>query len=511
MPPSVPERRKEPKQQMFDSTTGELIGIFASGAIRSILGRGNAGHIEPMRATLLTLTVTAGLAFGTVFALANWHRQRQELGRKHAAMMLAAPTTLRNEDTTNTEDPTTASSSPAAGVLRDTVLREALASSDLADAVKSILAHDDDDHCTGTRLVCLVENLPVDRLSEVGGLLDGNSQNQFIVRFVLQAWAQRDPAAALSWVQAHPSLKQSGVHAFMLGWARATPEAALEWVENQPLGTAHSGLRTTVIEAMAERNPAAALELMRSRGWLGQHPRAMLKLLQNWGGTEPAAALEGLRGIVAEMKLNMDMRVSGPSESFRAMLGALLYGVFERNPREAKALLAQLTPQESATGQDAISSEILARDPEASEAIVSRPADPATRSLLRGLAEKNAEAAVSLLPRIEDKSLQVELLTAAAGSPYSENPLEIPEELRPTVMAALSAMTDAQARGRLLGRMCVDNAGTSPAWAAEIWGGLPLVSNCTRRTVFSRDSRNQTPLRLSLFFRQPDLRCRRTP
>ena len=91
---------------------------------------------------------------------------------------------------------------------------------------------------------------------------------------------------------------------------RAAPESALAWVDSQPHLTVSGGLRTAVVEAMAEKDPAAALDLMKSRGWLARHPKAILKVLQNWGGSDPAAALQGLRDLSAEMGLTSKLEAA---------------------------------------------------------------------------------------------------------------------------------------------------------------------------------------------------------
>src|SRR6185295_5312190 len=119
---------------------------------------------------------------------------------------------------------------------------------------------------------------------------------------------------------------------------------------------------------------SAALDLMKSRGWLAQSGSAVLRLLRNWGGADPQAAVAGLRSIVTEMGLSLPENSKGgpinpSSRSFRPMLSALLNGAFDRNPADAAALLSQFNASELAAGRDAIAGEVLARDPVAAAAL----------------------------------------------------------------------------------------------------------------------------------------------
>ena len=433
-----------------------------------------------MRTAFLTLVLAAGLAFAAAFAAARWGRHTNPHDAEYASKHGPATTTAGTNQAGGAEETRRAALVRPTGVLLDALLREALASPDLIAAVKEIMAREEEDHCADTRLICLVENLPTNRLAELSGLLDANLQNEFVVRFVLGAWAQRDAAAALAWVQAHPALKRDGVHAFLLGWTRAAPESALAWLDAQPHSAVSAGLRTAVVEAMAEKDPAAALDLMKSRGWLAQHPKAILKVLQNWGGSDPAAALQGLRDLSAEMGLTSKLEAAqiGPSafqenQSFRVMLGALLYGAFERNPLDASALLAQLTPAELALGRKAIASEVIGRDPGALKTMLELTPMEAQGDLLRSLVAETPEITLAALTQIQDRALQSEILGVAASSRFlSPETLQVPSDMRAAVMAAVSAVTDEKARGRLTSALAVGNAAQSPSWAAQLWAEL---------------------------------------
>lgn len=191
------------------------------------------------------------------------------------------------------------------------------------------MARQGEDHCADTRLVCLVENLPLDRLGELPALLEHFQADQYVMKFVLGPRAKR--AAALAWVEAHPSLSASGMNAFLSGWTRGDPKAALAWVEEQPVSARGGVLRTALVDAISETDPAGALELMQSKGWIANSPDAVLRLLQNWGGRDPAGALDGLRSLTGSMGLKLTADRAG-ADGFQTMLKALLYGAFQNSP-----------------------------------------------------------------------------------------------------------------------------------------------------------------------------------
>lgn len=430
-----------------------------------------------MRAPFLTLTLSAGVAFSAAWGIASLRRSA-EPGKSKAAStipaLLADTVTSENQDA----NPVVAVS---AGVLGDALVRQAVEGADLTAGVREIMAHQNEDHCADSRLVCMVENLPLARLAELPALLDQFISDDYVVKFVLGAWAQRDAAGALSWVQAHPGLNDSGVQSFLRGWTRAAPEAALAWVEALPVSTGSGALRTSIVEAMAERNPSAALALMQERGWTAQHPDAVLRLLSNWGGRDPAAALDGLRTLTADMGLKLEKELAGTSpgfsstnQSFRCMLQALLYGAFERNPADAAALLSRLSPEEMAAGQDAVADEIIARDPSIAEALFAAPPNESTRRMLLALAGASPEMALANLGRVQDKALRQEFFRAATSSHnLSEQNAVLPAEALPVLREALEGIPDADEHNRIAAELSKLAASSAPQWAAELWQGLP--------------------------------------
>lgn len=441
---------------------------------------------ETLRAPAMTVPpwITLSLTTGSAFAAA-WFIARREVpegaGQSRHVSGIAEAASAREVQAAAAGKEKAAS--PSAGVLLDTRLREALAMTDLAAAIKHIMAHEGEDHCADTRLICLIEQLPAARLAELPAALAAHMGNDYIVRFVLSAWAERDAASALAWVQATPALNASGTRAFLTGWMRAAPEAALAWLDAQPLSTISDNLRTAAVEAMAEKNPAAALEMMQARGWTERDPGAVLRLLSNWGGSDPVAALSALRtlhsgmGLTLEPEPEANRQFSSKNLAFRTMLQALLYGAFQRSPSDAAALLASLSPEELSAGSDVIAGEIFARDPEAGEALFTARPDENTRQLLLSLASQNPATVLSNLGRLEEASLRQELLRALGSSYFSSDmKVHLSLEAQGTVRETLEGMSDPEQKSEAAQKLCAMTAASSPAWAAELWQGLSVKS-----------------------------------
>jgi hypothetical protein len=261
---------------------------------------------------------------------------------------------------------------------------------------------------------------------------------------------------------------------------RAAPEAALPWLDARPLSTSSDNLRTAAVEAMAETNPAAALEMMKARGWNAQHPGAVLRLLSNWGGRDPMAALDAMRALQAEM--GQKLQPEGPefrqfsteNLAFRSMLQALLYGAFQRSPSDAAALLASLSSEELSAGRDAVAGEIFSRDPSASDALFVLRPDERTRQLLLSLAGLNPAATLNNLGRLDDLTLRKDLLRALGNSYFdSDTAVRISAEAQNVVRETLAGITAPEEKADVAQRLCFLTAALEPAWAAELWTDLP--------------------------------------
>jgi len=429
-------------------------------------------------AAWITLSLTSGAAFAAAFFLSCL--ETPESSPTVNAVSAIAAAAAEREAAAARRQTENAGPAEAAGVLLDTRLREALAMTDLAAAIKHIMAHEGEDHCADTRLICLIEQLPASRLAELPAALAAHMGNDYVVRFVLSAWAQRDAAGALAWVEATPALNAAGTRAFLTGWMRGDADAALAWLDARPLSTSSDNLRTAAVEALAETNPAAALEMMKSRGWLANSPNALVKLLQNWGGSDPQAALDGLRSVVKELggwvlgdEPSPTGEIKGPHQSFTILLRAMLLGAYERNPADAAALFAAFTADELIAGSDAFVEEVLARDPAAGAALFTANPDANTRAMLADLAQQNPALALQNLERIADPALRTELLLRSVSHFDDDVRAAVPPEAQATVDAILAGISDPKEHARAAARLAVDNASHAPQWAASLWRALP--------------------------------------
>lgn len=366
------------------------------------------------------------------------------------------------------------------GVMRDALVRKAVEGADLAAGVREIMAHQEEDHCADTRLVCLVENLPAERLAELPGLLDQFQGNDYVMKFVLGPWAKRDPAAALAWVEAHPSLNASGMNAFLTGWTRSDPTAALAWVDGQGASARGAQLRSALVEGMSETDPAGALALMQSKGWISKSPDALLKLLQNWGVRDPAGALEGLRSVSGGLGLSLENgngNMEPPDEvngSFTSLMRAMLYGAFQRSPQEAMALVSQLTPAELAAGNAAVAKEVLARDPALAESLFAGSQDASARQLLLGLAQTGSSSIFTNIGRITDPAFRQELLLKAASGWASsgDDAGPVSASAVPALRSAVAEITDAGDKAKVSSELCQLVMASDSGFATELWSGL---------------------------------------
>ena len=116
-----------------------------------------------------------------------------------------------------------------------------MANPDLGAAVKEIMEHEQEDHCADTRLICLVEGLPEERLGELAGVLDAN--------------------ALLNETGGDQSL---AIHGLMRGWVEADAQVALGWAEKIDDVLLRDTSREMAAIALAGTEPALALEAVRA-------------------------------------------------------------------------------------------------------------------------------------------------------------------------------------------------------------------------------------------------------
>ncbi|RYD26972.1 MAG: hypothetical protein EOP86_25205, partial [Verrucomicrobiaceae bacterium] len=371
---------------------------------------------------MLVLTVSG--AFATGWLLARLNRDTPEAPRFPYASSAAGGTQKINSGAAPDKAMSSVSGLPGTGDFPDVfdpLVRAALHNPDLAAAVREIMARQDEDHCADTRFVQLVEALPESRLAELPALLEAFSGDQYVTKFILMPWAERQPAAALAWAESQGARAGDLFPPLLTGWARRDPDAAAAWMEGLPLSTRSRDLQSTLIGTLAESDPGRALSLLREKGWT-TNADAIQSLLKNQGAVDPAAALETLRSLVAEFDAgNGQMSEStGPTSihqpgklhpQFNSLLGALLNGASNRPASDFSSLLSRLSPQEIKDGASFLFLEGLNLHPELIESLA-RNADGSeqNRALFRGLAGNDGQLALSLLEKISDPSVRVDTL-----------------------------------------------------------------------------------------------------
>lgn len=369
----------------------------------------------------------------------------------------------------------------------DPLVLAALRSPDLVAAVKELMARQEEDHCADTRIVQLVEALPEARLAELPALLTAFAGDKYVSKFILMPWAERQPEAALAYVNSrHDSAAGTLLPHVLTGWTRKDPDAAAVWMEALPLSSHSRELQTTLIGTLSESDPDRALALMREKGWT-TNASAIQALLKNQGGTDPEGALKSLRGLVTLLDEGAGCATtpSGPSfprtigklnPQYDTLLGALLSGASNRPASEFSALMAKLTPQEIRDGASSLFTDGLAVHPELTESILSHTkASEQDCELIKALARQNGGLAVSLLGKTADPSLRAEMLQSiswgferSGGAPP---PLDHDNQARQSILETLATLPEAErdAQGSVV---ALGLAANSPTLAGEIWKGL---------------------------------------
>lgn len=379
----------------------------------------------------------------------------------------------------------------------------ALQNPDLIAAVRDIMARSQEDHCADTRLIQLIESLPESRLGELPALLTSNSDNDYVLRFVLTPWAERQPEAALAWAGSQASTNATLLTSVLTGWTRRDPTAALEWTLAQPLSTNTRALQTSLIEALAEADPARALAVLNDTGWINTNSQAVLKLLKNWGSQDPAAAMTGLRSLMAGFGIAPKAGQSPVdpfdqfNNQFNTLLGPLLNGAASRSAADVAALLRQLTPQETEAGAASIARDFLMIHPEAVQVLLANPNPGAPdKALLLALAQDGSGSVLENLSKLQDPAFRLELLTAVGIHGFISSDLGMQIANSKSMQNALLqtlAETDEANRGYWTGVFVENTAEPASGFPTLLWGQLSPALQKQEGARFFLGLAKQTP------------------
>ncbi|HYE32076.1 MAG TPA: hypothetical protein VEH27_11650 [Methylomirabilota bacterium] len=118
------------------------------------------------------------------------------------------------------------------------------------------------------------------------------------VGVVLAGWAQNDAAGVAEWLRALPESADKGRwHASALpSIAESDPDLALSLLDNVQ-ASERGGIRSQIVTALAERDPARAAELsLKSEDFGRRQGGALSGVLQRWSQQDPEAALAWIEG-----------------------------------------------------------------------------------------------------------------------------------------------------------------------------------------------------------------------
>lgn len=180
-------------------------------------------------------------------------------------------------------------------------------------------------------VAAIAQSSPADALDLALALEDRNAVGP-AVRSVAEAWAERDPQAALA---AADSIGDAALSAWfrdavLSEWARSDPERVLAYVGTADAATQQRLLRTVLLPNLAQIEPERVLELT------DDHPSAITRFLrqqavQQLAGRDPAAALAYAQGLP-------------PGQQRRILLLGIARGYGQTQPDAALAWARNLQP-----------------------------------------------------------------------------------------------------------------------------------------------------------------------
>ena len=125
-----------------------------------------------------------------------------------------------------------------------------------------------------------------------------NMRRHVILRGVVERWAQRDPAAALAWVQALPAgpTKTDARKGLIVGWMVKDEPGCRKYVESIPDPTEKQTALHYVMHGLARLKPKEALAFMDTLPDRGTGPPTYC-LGKEWALVDPPAAAEWAKGL----------------------------------------------------------------------------------------------------------------------------------------------------------------------------------------------------------------------
>ena len=109
---------------------------------------------------------------------------------------------------------------------------------------------------------------------------------------VLGRWLEQDPAAAMSWMQAHPAaVTRQEVEKMAREWTGHDPESASAWINSLTAGAQKDAAIRGLVEKMTAHDPASAGAWAARLSDPAERARVQEQVLQQWRVWEPGAQL----------------------------------------------------------------------------------------------------------------------------------------------------------------------------------------------------------------------------
>jgi hypothetical protein len=163
------------------------------------------------------------------------------------------------------------------------------------------------------------------------GLMGGKDPAANELRpLLVRRWAERDPQAAAAWAGQFPEggERRMILEQIALAWAEKDFSTATGWVNGLPAGESREGAALAIGYEAAATQPKAALALADLVSTSPAHDDLIVHAVSQWGGADPAAALEWVNGV--------------PDEQLRQrLLAAVAVASAKRDGRAAAALAAE--------------------------------------------------------------------------------------------------------------------------------------------------------------------------
>ena len=244
--------------------------------------------------------------------------------------------------------------------------------------------------------------------------IPGLADRETFASALLQAWAERDLAGALTACKSLPAgeLRATSHAAVMAVWARSTPAVAADWARTQLTGSARQTALTAVARTWAQKDANAAARWAQTYANTSTGQAVIAEVMAHWANTDPQA------GALWSASL--------PEGPFReSALQSVIGEWADQYPAEAAAWV-QATPS-AATQSDQVAQVWASHDPAPASEWALALNDPAQRLSTALIAFTTwaaaaPEEALTRAQTIRDLSLRQEIMTSILEVWQSDDP-----------------------------------------------------------------------------------------